>query len=259
MAAASSANSIAGSLAPCSMAAPCWSPAPRPGIGAHDRARCSRQRGVDRLRRRARPADGEALGPTSRRSSSTSRTPTTSPPLRELDRSTARQQRRHRGDRPARVPAARRAAPPARGQRRSASSPSPRPACPALRRTHGRIVNVSSISGRVALPLYGPYAASKFALEALSDSLRRELRGAVARVADRAGRDRDADLGARARRRRRALRRDAAASPTSATARSSRRCAAMAEKQPDEGDAARGRRAASSPRAHAPTARARAT
>ena len=50
---------------------------------------------------------------------------------------------------------------------------------PALRRSGGRIVNVSSISGRVALPLYGPYAASKFALEALSDSLRRELRGAV--------------------------------------------------------------------------------
>jgi len=47
---------------------------------------------------------------------------------------------------------------------------------PALRRANGRIVNVSSISGRVALPLYGPYAASKFALEALSDSLRREQR-----------------------------------------------------------------------------------
>lgn len=46
---------------------------------------------------------------------------------------------------------------------------------PALRRARGRIVNVSSISGRVALPLYGPYAASKFALEALSDALRREL------------------------------------------------------------------------------------
>jgi len=45
---------------------------------------------------------------------------------------------------------------------------------PALGRAKGRIVNVSSISGRVALPLYGPYAASKFALEALSDSLRRE-------------------------------------------------------------------------------------
>lgn len=45
---------------------------------------------------------------------------------------------------------------------------------PALRRAHGRIVNVSSISGRVALPLYGPYAASKFALEAISDALRRE-------------------------------------------------------------------------------------
>jgi NAD(P)-dependent dehydrogenase (short-subunit alcohol dehydrogenase family) len=45
---------------------------------------------------------------------------------------------------------------------------------PALRASSGRIVNVSSISGRVALPLYGPYAASKFALEALSDALRRE-------------------------------------------------------------------------------------
>jgi len=36
---------------------------------------------------------------------------------------------------------------------------------PALRRSQGRIVNVSSISGRVALPLYGPYTASKFALD----------------------------------------------------------------------------------------------
>src|SRR3954466_15062882 len=50
---------------------------------------------------------------------------------------------------------------------------------PAPRRSRGRIVNVSSIAGRVALPLYGPYAASKFALEALSDALRRELDGAV--------------------------------------------------------------------------------
>jgi NAD(P)-dependent dehydrogenase (short-subunit alcohol dehydrogenase family) len=48
---------------------------------------------------------------------------------------------------------------------------------PALRAGRGRIVNMSSIGGRVALPLLGPYNASKFALEAISDSLRRELRG----------------------------------------------------------------------------------
>jgi NAD(P)-dependent dehydrogenase (short-subunit alcohol dehydrogenase family) len=48
---------------------------------------------------------------------------------------------------------------------------------PLLRTGRGRIVNVSSLGGRIALPLVGPYAASKFALEAVSDSLRRELRG----------------------------------------------------------------------------------
>jgi NAD(P)-dependent dehydrogenase (short-subunit alcohol dehydrogenase family) len=47
---------------------------------------------------------------------------------------------------------------------------------PALRRARGRIVNVSSIGGRVALPLVGAYNASKFGLEGLSDALRRELR-----------------------------------------------------------------------------------
>ena len=47
---------------------------------------------------------------------------------------------------------------------------------PDIREAKGRIVNVSSIGGRIALPLVGPYAASKFALEAVSDSLRRELR-----------------------------------------------------------------------------------
>jgi len=47
---------------------------------------------------------------------------------------------------------------------------------PALRSTRGRIVMVSSIGGRVALPLVSPYNASKFGLEGLSDSLRRELR-----------------------------------------------------------------------------------
>jgi NAD(P)-dependent dehydrogenase (short-subunit alcohol dehydrogenase family) len=47
---------------------------------------------------------------------------------------------------------------------------------PQLRQARGRVVNVSSIGGRVALPLMSPYNASKFALEAVSDSLRRELR-----------------------------------------------------------------------------------
>ncbi len=46
---------------------------------------------------------------------------------------------------------------------------------PALRRARGRIVNVSSIGGRLALPMVGPYAASKFGLEGLSDALRREV------------------------------------------------------------------------------------
>ena len=47
---------------------------------------------------------------------------------------------------------------------------------PALRSARGRIVMVSSIGGRVALPLVSAYNASKFGLEGLSDSLRRELR-----------------------------------------------------------------------------------
>lgn len=48
---------------------------------------------------------------------------------------------------------------------------------PLLRAARGRIVMVSSVSGLLAYPLLGPYAASKHALEALSDSLRRELAG----------------------------------------------------------------------------------
>lgn len=47
---------------------------------------------------------------------------------------------------------------------------------PSLRESRGRIVNISSISGKVAGPFMGPYSASKYALEAASDSLRRELR-----------------------------------------------------------------------------------
>src|ERR1017187_10007959 len=46
---------------------------------------------------------------------------------------------------------------------------------PALMAAQGRVVNVSSIGGLVALPTYGPYAASKFAMEAFSDVLRREV------------------------------------------------------------------------------------
>jgi NAD(P)-dependent dehydrogenase (short-subunit alcohol dehydrogenase family) len=47
---------------------------------------------------------------------------------------------------------------------------------PMLRTARGRVVNIGSIGGRVALPLLGPYAASKHAMEGITDSLRRELR-----------------------------------------------------------------------------------
>jgi NAD(P)-dependent dehydrogenase (short-subunit alcohol dehydrogenase family) len=47
---------------------------------------------------------------------------------------------------------------------------------PRLRASKGRIVFVSSVSGRIATPMTGPYNASKFALEGMADSLRMELR-----------------------------------------------------------------------------------
>ena len=46
---------------------------------------------------------------------------------------------------------------------------------PRLRASRGRVVFVSSLSGRVATPLMGPYSASKFALEGMADALRMEL------------------------------------------------------------------------------------
>nr|WP_087573278.1 SDR family NAD(P)-dependent oxidoreductase [Sphingomonas sp. CDS-1] len=47
-------------------------------------------------------------------------------------------------------------------------------ALPVLRRTGGRLVFVSSMAGRAAMPFIGAYVASKFALEGVADVMRRE-------------------------------------------------------------------------------------
>ncbi len=49
-------------------------------------------------------------------------------------------------------------------------------ALPALRKARERIVNMTSIGGRLATPFLGPYSASKYALEAVTAVLRLELR-----------------------------------------------------------------------------------
>lgn len=46
---------------------------------------------------------------------------------------------------------------------------------PRLRSAAGRVVFISSINGRLSMPLLGPYCASKFALEAAADALRMEV------------------------------------------------------------------------------------
>lgn len=46
---------------------------------------------------------------------------------------------------------------------------------PLLRHGQGRIINIGSLGGRISMPFTGPYNASKFALEALTDALRLEL------------------------------------------------------------------------------------
>jgi NAD(P)-dependent dehydrogenase (short-subunit alcohol dehydrogenase family) len=46
---------------------------------------------------------------------------------------------------------------------------------PALVRSKGRIVNISSVNGKLSMAGYGPYASSKHAMEAMSDALRNEL------------------------------------------------------------------------------------
>ncbi len=44
-----------------------------------------------------------------------------------------------------------------------------------IRKSPGRIINISSINGRISAPFLGPYSASKFALTSLTDALRMEL------------------------------------------------------------------------------------
>src|SRR5215216_6349214 len=46
---------------------------------------------------------------------------------------------------------------------------------PLLRGARGRIVNMGSIAGRGTIPMMGPYSASKYALEAITDAMRLEL------------------------------------------------------------------------------------
>jgi NAD(P)-dependent dehydrogenase (short-subunit alcohol dehydrogenase family) len=46
---------------------------------------------------------------------------------------------------------------------------------PHLRKSNGRIINISSISGRTVTPFLSPYNASKYSLEVFSDALRMEL------------------------------------------------------------------------------------
>ncbi|OBG27628.1 SDR family NAD(P)-dependent oxidoreductase [Mycobacterium sp. 852002-51057_SCH5723018] len=53
---------------------------------------------------------------------------------------------------------------------------------PALLISSGTVVNISSVGGKVVLPTYGAYAGSKFALEAVSDALRREVGGVGIKV-----------------------------------------------------------------------------
>ncbi len=48
---------------------------------------------------------------------------------------------------------------------------------PKLREARGRALFISSVNGRIATPMLGPYSASKFALEGACDALRVELRG----------------------------------------------------------------------------------
>ncbi|MCW2520716.1 MAG: short-chain alcohol dehydrogenase [Mycobacterium sp.] len=47
---------------------------------------------------------------------------------------------------------------------------------PKLRQSRGRVVFMSSVNGRMSMPMLGAYSASKYALEAAADAMRMELR-----------------------------------------------------------------------------------
>lgn len=46
---------------------------------------------------------------------------------------------------------------------------------PALLASGGRVVNIGSLGGKISMPGFGIYSAAKFAMEAINDSLRREM------------------------------------------------------------------------------------
>ena len=58
-----------------------------------------------------------------------------------------------------------------------------RAALPLLRAGRGRVVNIGSTAGRVAAAMLGPYAASKHAVEAISEALRFEVESFGMKVA----------------------------------------------------------------------------
>ncbi|MDZ4677406.1 MAG: SDR family oxidoreductase [Oligoflexia bacterium] len=47
---------------------------------------------------------------------------------------------------------------------------------PLIRKARGRIINIGSVSGRSSIPITGAYSASKFALTAITDAMRLELK-----------------------------------------------------------------------------------
>jgi NAD(P)-dependent dehydrogenase (short-subunit alcohol dehydrogenase family) len=69
---------------------------------------------------------------------------------------------------------------------------------PLLKRARGRVVNVSSVGGRLGTPLMATYAAAKHGLEGMSDALRLELRAMASTISREASRGSHPDVVARA-------------------------------------------------------------